>query len=236
MSVWDGGQYDMAARLDDLQGIGYDGIERIYAQTEASALYKAAERRKAGMGFATVRGPNLECSIQWAAGLGGEYVWIENNGGDFDTFCRMANIQAAACGRWGIKAGLHNHLGTVVESQEELESFLQRCPDVGLVFDTAHLAAAGGDAVEIASKYGDRVLAVHVKDWLEHAPNAKPWSSRGRFCELGAGNIDLDNKAVVEALRSGGYDGWYFVEHDTHLQEPLKDLAISREYLRACGL
>ena len=62
------------------------------------------------------------------------------------------------------------------------------------------------------------------------------WYERGRFCELGAGNIGLDNKAVLRTLKEVGYDGWVFVEHDTHLQDPLKDLAVSREYIRSAGV
>jgi hypothetical protein len=34
---------------------------------------------------------------------------------------------------------------------------------------------------------------------------------------------------------SVGYYGWVFVEQDTHLQDPLEDLAISRAYLRKVG-
>jgi len=61
------------------------------------------------------------------------------------------------------------------------------------------------------------------------------WPQRGRFCELGAGNIGLDNAAVVKELIAVGYDGWILVEHDTHLRDPLLDLAVSREYLRKAG-
>jgi len=61
------------------------------------------------------------------------------------------------------------------------------------------------------------------------------WWERGRFCELGAGNIGLDNIAVMRALADVGYDGWVFVEQDTHLQDPLNDLEISRQYLRDAG-
>jgi len=80
-------------------------------------------------------------------------------------------------------------------------------------------------------------VAVHLKDWLVLKPEVglDKWWDRGRFCELGAGNIGLDNAAVMNEVRKAGYDGWVFVEHDTHLQDPLKDLAISREYLRKAG-
>ena len=133
--------------------------------------------------------------------------------------------------------GLHNHLGSLVESQKELEEFLARCPECGMILDTAHLAAADGDCLAIVDKYPDRIVSVHLKDWLVTNPEIglDRWSQRGRFCELGGGNIGLDNRAILKSLVAVGYDGWVFVEHDTHLQDPLKDLAISRQYIRDAG-
>ena len=71
-------------------------------------------------------------------------------GVDFDVYCRRANRFADACARYGLQAGLHNHLGQRVENQAELETFLQRCPGVSLLLDTGHLSGAGGDP-EISS-------------------------------------------------------------------------------------
>jgi len=238
MSVWDGGCFDSEQRWLDLRKIGYEGTERLAANEGAEAVLKAARMHRYGMDFATCRGPNIEVSIQWTAAFGKTYVWTEVTGKDFDTFCRQVNIQAEACRRWGIRVALHNHLGSLVESQSELEEFLARCPDCGLVLDTAHLAAADGDPVDIVHEYADRLVSMHLKDWLVLKPEIglDRWYERGRFCELGAGNIGMDNAAVVAALKQVGYDGWLFVEHDTHLQDPLLDLAISREYLRAAGV
>jgi len=237
MNVWDGGAFDAEARWEALKEIGYDGTERISPVTEADALMTAAAARKLGVDFATCRGPNIQSSIRWTAGLGKGYVWTQVSGKDFDTFCRQVNTQTSASRRWGVATALHNHLGTLVERQAELEEFLTRCPDCGLILDTAHLAAAGGDPVEIVGKYGNRLTAVHLKDWLlqDESIGLDQWWNRGRFCELGAGNIGLDNAAVMRQLVAVGYDGWVFVEHDTHLQDPLADLAISRAYLRDAG-
>jgi inosose dehydratase len=237
MNVWDGGCFDIEERLASLKEIGYEGVERIEAVSGEDALAKAARYRRLGMDFATCRGPSVETSIRWTAGLGKTYVWANVTGKDFETFCRQVNKQIEVCKLWGIKVGLHNHLGTLVESQEELEEFLRRCPECGLILDTAHLAAADGDAVEIARKYADRVVAIHLKDWLVTKPEVglDRWFERGRFCELGAGNVGLDNIAVMRTLAEAGYNGWVFVEQDTHLQDPLLDLSISREYLRRAG-
>lgn len=236
-NVWDGGSFDPEQRWTDLKAIGYEGVERLGASSADEVVAKAARMRKAGMGFATCQAPSPEVSIQWTAAFGKSYVWTMVSGQDFDTFCRQVNVQTAACARWDIRVGLHNHLGSLVESQAQLEEFLARCPDCGLILDTAHLAAADGDPVAMVHKYADRLVAIHLKDWLTLHPEIglDRWPQRGRFCELGAGNIGLDNAAVMRALAAVGYDGWVFVEHDTHLQDPLNDLAISRQYLRDAG-
>ena len=237
MNVWDGGAFDLEMRLRGLKEIGYEGLERLEAATEADAMQRAAIFYRLGMDFATVRGPNPAVSFQWTAAFGKGYVWTSVLGRGFDAFCRQVNMQVEACKRWGLKVGLHNHLGSPVESHDELEEFLVRCPGCGLILDTAHLAAADGDPLGIVEKYGQRLISVHLKDWLLTNPEIglDQWPKRGRFCELGAGNIGLDNAAVMRAVVETGYNGWVFVEHDTHLQDPLKDLAISRQYLREAG-
>lgn len=237
MNQWDGGAFDLEARLLGLKEIGYEGIERMEASSEAEALAKAATFFRLGMDFGTCRGPNPAISFQWTAALRKGYVWTSVLSREFDAFCRQVNAQVQACKRWGLRVGLHNHLGSPVESQAELETFLARCPECGLILDTAHLAAADGDPIEIVEKYGDRLIVLHLKDWLVTNPEIglDRWPQRGRFCELGAGNIGLDNAAVMRAAVAQGYDGWVFIEHDTHLQDPLVDLAISRAYLRDAG-
>jgi len=238
LNVWYGGDFDHEQRLLELKRIGYEGTERLEALSPADALHRAARFRRLGVDFATCRGPTVEASLQWTAALGKGYVWVSVTGRDFETFCRQANAQAEACARWGVRAALHNHLGSPVESQQELEEFLVRCPECGLILDTAHLAAAGGDPVDIAARYAGRLVAIHLKDWVLENPDVglEDWTRRGRFCRLGAGNIGLDNAAVLRAARQAGYDGWVFVEQDTHLRDPLEDLAASRDYLRQAGL
>jgi sugar phosphate isomerase/epimerase len=233
--VWDGGNFDPEERWRQLKAIGYDGVERLPAVTEGGALSLAATLHSMGLDFATFGGPTPDLAIRWTAAFGKQYVWTSVTGKDFDTFCRPVNVQAAACRRWGIRVAIHNHLGSLVESQHELEMFLANCPDCGLILDTAHLAGAEGDAVDIAARYTDRLVALHLKDWLLQDINAANWWDRGRFCELGAGNVGLDNAAVLRTAVHHGYDGWVFIEQDTHLQNPYLDLAISRKYLADAG-
>jgi len=234
-NVYYGGFFDLESRLAALKSIGYDGLERLDARTEGAALSGAATFRRLGCVFCTVGALSPELSIKWSAAFGCTYVWPMVSGQDLDTFCRQVNHQAEACETYGIRVAVHNHMGQCVETHDQVLEYLRRCPKTGLILDTAHLAAVGGDPVAIAAEFTDRIAFVHFKDWIAER-EADVWHKRGRFCELGAGNIGLDNAAVVEALRKGGYCGAVGVEQDTHLRDPLEDLKVSREYLRACGV
>jgi len=237
MNVWDGALFDIEVRLEDLKKIGYEGTERLHASSPSTAIQRAAIYRRLAMDFALCLGPDEQSTIQWTAALGKQYVWTSVGGQDFDTFCRQVNRQCEVCKRWNIRVGLHNHMGSLVETQEQLEEFLARCPDCQLIFDTAHLAGAGGDCMKIAEKYSDRVVSLHMKDLFVTNPDLglDRWTERGRFCELGAGNVGLDNAAVLKTLVDKGFDGWVLVEQDTHVRDALEDLAVSRQYVRDAG-
>src|SRR5690349_17445047 len=117
MNVWDGGCFDYEERALQLKSIGYEGIERLTAYSADEAVRKAALLRKHDLGFTTVRGPSVELSIQWTAGLAQDYVWTEVSGKKLDTLCRQVNTMAAHAKRWGIHVAIHNHMGTPVETQ-----------------------------------------------------------------------------------------------------------------------
>ncbi len=238
LNQWYGGCFDLNERLDALRRIGYDGLERLEAANPTDVLDRSLRFRQHSMDFTTCRGPTPEHSIRWTAALGKKYVWAHATATDFAGYCRQVNHQADMAAIYGIQVGVHNHLGQVVESQAQLEDFLRACPTCGIVFDTGHLAAAGGDCLEIIAKYCKRILVIHVKDWLITNPaiGLDEWHKRGRFTGLGQGNVGQDNAAVVRAALTSGYQGWVFVEHDTHLQDPLIDLAASRAYLRTAGV
>lgn len=239
MNCWEGGLYDYEDRMEKLKKIGYDGIERLEAKFPGDVLSIAARVHQIGMDFATCRGVSPDTAIQWTAALNKNYVWTSASsfGVDFDMLCRQVNYQVEICKKWNIKAGLHNHLGSVVETQTQLLKFLEKCPECGLILDAGHLAAAeGGDPLYIINHYFDRLVAIHLKDYVEKNSEADNWQNRIRFCELGAGKMGDYNEKIVKQLKQLGYSGWVFVEHDTHLQDPLVDLAISRSYLKKCGI
>lgn len=241
MNVWHGGLYSVEDRLESLRNIGFNGIERVEAVSASDALNRATLYRKMGMDFATCRGPNAECGIQWTCGLGKEYVWLtpgpSGRDADMDAYLRRSREFIRVCGRFGIKAALHNHMDQRIETQPELERFMTECPDAYLLLDTGHLNAAGGNVLEIVEKYASRIVAIHLKDViLEEGRDENGRAKKWKFCELGSGNSGLDNGAVMKALVAKGFDGWVMIEHDHHVREPLEDLKTSLDYLRKAGI
>ena len=117
----------------------------------------------------------------------------------------------------GFDPTFHPHAGTFVEAQWEVERLLE-LTDVGLLVDTGHLLLGGCDPVQGLRDWRDRVNHVHLKDVRmeilrvavdDGADMPEVWR-RGVFCELGAGDVDLD--AFIAELR--GYSGWLVVEQD----------------------
>jgi sugar phosphate isomerase/epimerase len=232
---WDGALYDIEERLHAIKKMGFDGIERVEAVSPSDALQKAAIYRKTGMDFGTCRGPNVQANIQWTCGLGKDYVWLtpgdlSRSAVSFDVFIRRASRMVEVCARWGLKAGLHNHLKLAVETPEELEEFLKLVPGACLLLDTGHLGLAGGDPIAVIRRHAKRLCAVHFKD-AEKRPDgthtARP---------LGLGNLGLDHKAIANELVKAGYDGWIFMEPEDFSRNPAEEAGIGLDLLRSTDI
>ncbi len=232
MFVWFGGHYDYDERIRRIHEIGYDGLEKLYPENPEDGVRKVALLKKLGMGFATCNVPNPENAIKWTAALGGEYVWGEPYGWTFEALKRGLREMTKAAAEYGVKVAVHNHLGSMVEKQESVEEVLRDCPDTYLLLDTGHLAVAGGDVAYIAEKYYDRIVAYHLKGWKwSDTPEAEKWQERGYFCGIGQGDFEIDNEFVCKNALRRGFDGWIFLEQDTHKRDPYLDIKESYDVL-----
>jgi len=126
----------------------------------------------------------------------------------------------------GIKLAYHHHMGTVVQSTEDIDHMMAATgPSVGLLLDTGHAVFAGADPAALARKYAGRIVHVHCKDIRKEVlatARAENWSFlngvlNGTFTVPGDGMIDYD--AVLPVLADGGYEGWIVVEAE---QDPAK--------------
>ena len=130
----------------------------------------------------------------------------------------VARAAELARGR-GFEPTFHHHTASHVETPPEIERLLE-LTDVGLLLDTGHLALGGGDPVQALRDWRERIDHVHVKDYRRSVLEAviadrvgmeEAWR-RGVFCEVGAGDLDLDT--FVAELAASGYEGWLVVEQD----------------------
>jgi inosose dehydratase len=119
----------------------------------------------------------------------------------------------------GLRFAYHHHLGTVVESGEDIERLLESTgPSVGLTVDTGHAALAGVDPVALIRAHPHRVAHVHCKD-VRGQVFRKIKSEGGSFLRgvldgmfTVPGDGDLDFGEVMQALAAIGYGGWIIVE------------------------
>ena len=156
----------------------------------------------------------------------------------------LATVGEIAAGH-GVRAHFHNHVGTHVETPDEVERLIAELTTdaVDICFDCGHYAYGGGDPFAFVHRHRDRIGYVHLKDV---DPNVLR-EARARelsflealrefvFCELGHGMVDI--AGIVQTLRDGGYSGWLVVEQDTTPRDSTDSARANRAYLRErCGL
>jgi inosose dehydratase len=119
----------------------------------------------------------------------------------------------------GLRFAYHHHLGTVVETQGDLDAFLRHTgPSVGLTLDTGHAALGGIDFLDAIRSHPARIAHVHCKDVRRdvHAQRRARAASfldgvlAGMFTVPGDGGIDYDE--VMRALAGIDYSGWIILE------------------------
>jgi inosose dehydratase len=119
----------------------------------------------------------------------------------------------------GMRLAYHHHLGTVVETSEELDRFFEVTSEsVGIVLDTGHASYGRIDPVAVLMKHARRIAHVHCKDVraARHRTLVRTGSSfldgviHGMFTVPGDG--DLDYEPFLRALSRIGYTGWVVVE------------------------
>jgi len=141
---------------------------------------------------------------------------------------------------WDIRVHYHNHVGSHVESPNEVERLVEVMPNgVDLCFDTGHYAFGGGDPVAFVRRHASLIGYLHLKD-VDKTVLAEARAERLGFLnalrryvfsELGQGAVDVP--AIIAALRSANYGGWVIVEQDTCKDDPTKTATRNRTYLRS---
>ncbi len=141
---------------------------------------------------------------------------------------------AEFCRSQGVPLSFHHHMGTGVETEQELDLVMAHSGEaVGLLVDTGHLIFAGGDLLRVIERHGHRINHVHAKDIRADILETVDRNNdsfldcvlRGVFTVPGDGMIDYH--AVMQALADKSYEGWVIVEAE-------QDPATADPYDYAC--
>jgi len=129
----------------------------------------------------------------------------------------------------GVSMAYHHHMGTVIETEADIDRMMQGAPSVGLLLDSGHLTFAGGDPAAVARRYANRIKHVHCKDIrksvMEDAKNRNlsflQAVLNGAFTVPGDGCIDYPS--ILAVLKESSYEGWLVVEaeQDPSIAHPL---------------
>ncbi len=180
-----------------------------------------------------------EANAKYVSAVGGNFLQVIGTFSHGDTtfsdddYKRQAMLLTEVGKRvsaYGVKTGLHNHMGSIAQSPEQLEKIMDASDPkyVHLLLDTGHYKQGGGDPAEAVKKYKDRLICLHLKD-------VKPSSSSSgyEFTELGHGTVDFP--AVMASLRSIHFKGWVIVELDGKrtgtVPTAKESAAINKEYI-----
>lgn len=126
---------------------------------------------------------------------------------------------------FGVKIGIHNHgpgarYDKVADTLEAVEG---HSPMIGACVDTGHAIRSGEAPHEIIRQLGDRVISVHIKDWVHG----------GEEQIIGEGDMDL--VAAVRALRDLNFAGPVMMEYENSPENPVPEMKIGFDnWRKAC--
>jgi len=131
----------------------------------------------------------------------------------------------------GLVSAYHHHMGTVIQTSDEIDTLMERTESLGLLLDTGHLAYAGADPGLVLAEHSARVTHVHIKNvrypvverLLEEDSSFARAIVAGVFTVPGDdgryGREGIDFAPIFQCLVENGYQGWLIMEAE---QDPAK--------------
>ena len=218
IEVLEGNLTKYADNIDELKQIlQSNGVEMMSVCVGANFIYKDALEDELA---------HIEAVARMAKAIGVTYIGICGGAirargvqeGDYKLLAEGLDLAKELIESYGLKASYHPHLGSMAEAPEQIDklfalSKIDICPDL------AHIAAGGGNPLEVVKKYYDRISFMHLKDLDENG-----------FAPLGTGRVDI--KGVIEYLKERGYEGDWLVEVDGYAGDPVEACQVSYNYLK----
>lgn len=165
-----------------------------------------------------------------------------------DVLARLWNEVGRRIAPHGVKLGLHVEFLSALRLADGIDRLLAATdPDlVGLALDTAEVAIAGIDPVELFRRHADRVVHIQLKNArhvVDDAEALTPHAEQFVRTEGGARAIErwffeptdegglIDFEAFARAVADAGYSGWIVVESDQS-PRPAESAMVSGWYVQ----
>lgn len=160
--------------------------------------------------------------------------------GEMRTYAHKMTLFAEWCAGEGMPIAYHHHMGTAVETEEDVDRLMAHSGEaLPLLYDSGHMAFAGGDVMRVIDNHHARITHVHTKDVRAGVMNAFDTSResfldgvvKGVFTVPGDGSLDFE--AIVGRLAQYGYEGWFVVEaeQDPKVSPPLEMAKVGHKEL-----
>lgn len=158
---------------------------------------------------------------------------------------RMEEFAAWMAGQ-GVTLVYHHHMGTVVESPEEIDALMAATgPATHLLFDAGHCTFGGGDPEAVLRRHAGRVAHFHAKNIrrpVTERVRAEGLSflqgvMAGAFTVPGDPEGAIDFVPLLRILAEAGYQGWLVIEaeQDPEVRNPLTYQAMGLRALKAAA-
>ncbi|MBB4092185.1 myo-inosose-2 dehydratase [Ochrobactrum pecoris] len=144
----------------------------------------------------------------------------------------------------GIALVYHHHMGTVVQSEDEIDLLMQHTgPHTKLLLDTGHCLFGGGDPERVANKHMARVGHIHAKnvrpaiatEVRDRGLSFLEGVRRGVFTVPGDTEGGVDFVPVLKIAAENGYQGWLVIEaeQDPDIRNPYKYQSLGLKSLKS---
>ncbi len=128
----------------------------------------------------------------------------------------------------GLRLAYHHHMGTVVQTEAEIDALMAATgPSVHLLLDTGHATFAGADPAALARRHAPRIAHVHTKDVRAAVMAESRAADRSFLASVVAGVFTVPGDGMVDFAavfaEIPAYEGWVVVEAE---QDPARAPAL----------
>ncbi len=164
--------------------------------------------------------------------------------GDWKSFGAGVEALAEFAAGQGISLVYHHHMGTIVESEDEIDRLMANTgPHAKLLLDTGHTLFGGGNPESVAKKHMGRVGHIHAKN-VRPVIAAQVRSEglsflegvrRGVFTVPGDKEGGVEFSPVLKIAADHGYQGWLVIEaeQDPDVRNPFEYQSMGLSSLKA---